>query len=63
MGDAPRDLRWAGPVSKCLCGSADFVIHGGFDEFGDLAWWGLDATCSGCEALVRVPCPRDKDFA
>ncbi len=58
MGVVP-DYRWAGPTSKCLCGSADFNLHGGFDEHGSLAWWGLDAECSGCGALVRVPCPPD----
>jgi hypothetical protein len=52
------DLRMLGPVHACTCGCTVFVIFAQFDNY-DISWWGLDAECSNCGNLVKVPCPVD----
>jgi hypothetical protein len=55
-----QDLRFVGPVHQCLCGSTMFIVHVQFMDY-EPSWWGLDAHCAKCNALVKVPCPADKE--
>jgi hypothetical protein len=56
------DLRDLGPVHVCICGSQVFNVMASFDDY-DLVWYFLDGTCVSCGALVKVPCPVDRDEA
>jgi hypothetical protein len=56
------DLRALGPIHVCPCGSQVFSVMAAFNDY-ELVWYFLDATCTNCGNLVRVPCPVDKDEA
>jgi hypothetical protein len=52
------DLRSLGPVHVCSCGSRLFKVACMFEE-GEISMWFVDAECSLCGALVKVPTPVD----
>lgn len=55
--DGP-DLRWAGPIHQCLCGSNLFQMVGAF-EHGEVSFYLLDALCWSCGAKATLPTAID----
>lgn len=48
------------PTHACPCGEQIFIVKCMFTDY-EISLYALDAECSGCGALLTVPCLVDKE--